>query len=211
VAATQRQQRQQPKENARARQLSQEEILDAARRLTHEVGVEQLTMRALADELGVSPMATYYYVESRDALLLLVADDVMSSVLPPPPESGTWDERLWEYVQSMVRALADYPGLSDFLLQHDATVETRRYMERCLDVLADGGFEPARAREAFMAIYTYMWGRSIFQNLQTRRVANGRRPSRRRSALPTIEEFASPESALVGYRALVAGLEQTLK
>jgi AcrR family transcriptional regulator len=211
MAATQHERRQPPKASTRRQSLSQREILDAARRLTHEVGVEQLTMRALADELGVSPMATYYHVKSRDALLLLVADDVMSSVLPPPPGSGTWDERLWDYVQSMVTALADHPGLSDFLLQQDATAETRRYMQRCLEVLADGGFEPAQAREAFMAIYTYMWGRSIFQNLQTRRVASGRRPSRRRSALPTIDEFASTESALVGYRALVAGLEQTLK
>jgi AcrR family transcriptional regulator len=195
----------------RSNQLSRDAIVDAALRLTRRVGVEQLTMRSLAEELGVSPMATYYYVENRDALLCLVADAVIASVLPPRPESAPWDDRLWQYMKTMGAAMAQYPGLSDFLVQHDSTREARRYMERCVDILADGGFEPEAARDAFNAIYAYMWGRSTFRAVQTRRRAEGHR-SRRHAGhrLPTIDELASEEHEERGYRALVIGLAQTV-
>ena len=45
-------------------QLSQERIIEAALHVAKRMGFDRLTMRALADELGVTPMAAYYYVKS---------------------------------------------------------------------------------------------------------------------------------------------------
>jgi AcrR family transcriptional regulator len=47
----------------------QEAILDAAAQLLHEEGFEALTMRAIAERVGVSHMVLYNYFENRDALL----------------------------------------------------------------------------------------------------------------------------------------------
>ena len=66
-------------------QLSQERIVAAALAVAKRVGFDRLTMRALADELGVTPMAAYYYVSSKDQLLELVADAVASDAKPLPP------------------------------------------------------------------------------------------------------------------------------
>ncbi|HET6952666.1 MAG TPA: helix-turn-helix domain-containing protein, partial [Acidimicrobiales bacterium] len=98
--------------------LSERAILNAAVELSRREGLKGLTMRALADALGVSPMATYHYVSSRDELLSLVAGEIMRSV-PPPPPGGPWEERLLAYMLAMGDALAAVPGLVDVVLQSD--------------------------------------------------------------------------------------------
>ena len=196
--------------DSRARRLSEVAIVDAAQRLTRQVGVERLTMRALADALGASPMAPYHYVKGRDVLLLLVIERVMSDVEPPDPVSDQpWDEQLWEYMQAMGQALAQYPGITDYLLNHELSDAPRRYMEQCIAILRRGGFSADDARTAFTVIYTYMWGGSIFQGVQNRRKASGRRRSRGGS-VPTIDELASVRAVEVGYQTIVAGLRTTM-
>ncbi len=76
------------------RTLSESAILDATLALIRRNGADALTMRQLADELGVSAMASYYYVESKDALLRRVGDYVYASVEVPSKGSGIWYERL---------------------------------------------------------------------------------------------------------------------
>lgn len=192
-----------------SRQLSEAAIVDAAQQLTREVGVERLTMRALADALGVSPMATYHYVKGRDQVLLLVVERVMTSVEVPPQRSDvSWDDRLWEYMRSMREALAAYPGISDFLLTQELTVAAKRYMEACITILEDGGFSPEEARAAFAVIYTFMWGGSVFLGVQNRRRAAGKRPARA-GRVPSVDELASLEVTEAGYRTIVAGIEGT--
>lgn len=190
--------------------LSEEVIVAAAQELTRRVGIERLTMRALADALGVSPMATYHHVESRDSLLLLMVEQVMSAVEPPNPDStDPWDAQLWQYMQAMGTELGQYPGMSDFLQHHELTEAARRYMEECIAILRRGGFSAEDARTAFIVIYTYMWGGSIFQGIQSRRRASGgRRDPRHR--VPTVEELASDQAVEVGYRTIVAGLRVTM-
>lgn len=188
-------------------QLSEAAIVEAAKLLTREVGVEKLTMRALADALGVSPMATYHYVKGRESLLLLMVDSVMSAVeLPPTAADLGWEERLWSYMQAMREALAVYPGITDFLLHHVVTDSARRYMERCIEIIEEGGFSNDDARRAFGIIYTFMWGGSVFLGAQTRHSANGRRKGRR-TAVPSIDELASVEHTRAGYDAIIAGLK----
>jgi AcrR family transcriptional regulator len=192
-----------------ATRLSERAILDAAVELSRTEGVKGLTMRALAGALGVSPMATYHYVRSRDELLLLVADEVMRPVQPPPP-GGSWDERLWTFMLAMGDALASVPGLVvDVLLPNDITPESRRYMQQCIELIRDGGFAPAAARRAFLAVYTFMWGSAVFQAVGDGRAPVG--PRRRVDAVPRVDELTSRRNLEVGYRALVAGLELTLR
>jgi AcrR family transcriptional regulator len=188
--------------------LSEQAVLAGAVDLARRAGVEGLTMRALAESLGVSTMATYHYVASRTELLLLVADGVMGEVEPPPP-GPPWDQRLWTYMLAMADALGSVPGLVDFLVGHDLTTEARRYMQRCIALVREGGFDDVAARRAFMAIYTYMWGSSLFR---ANGAGRGRRAGgRRRTGVPGRAELASRDNLELGYRALVTGLEQMLR
>jgi AcrR family transcriptional regulator len=177
------------------------------------VGLAGLTMRSLADELGVTPMASYYYVGSRDDLVCRVADELLRSVRPTDDLDRSWDERLWEYMRAMTDVVSAYPGLSDFLLRRDLTLEGRRYISQCIEIIERGGFEPAAARDAFSSIYAYMWGRGVFRSLLHGPRLRSRRPSRclAPSSLPTVEELASAGATELGFRALVAGLEVALR
>ncbi len=75
-------------------------------------GVEALSMRRLAGDLGVTPMALYRYVPSKNDLLTLMMDAVFG---PPPPlpvpgEKG-WREALAAWMWAMRRALARHPWI----------------------------------------------------------------------------------------------------
>ena len=187
--------------------LTEADIVEAALRVLDRVGVAGFTMRVLADELGVSPMAPYYHVGSRDDLIARVAPRPAASVRRPPATTDPWDDRLWTYMRAMEDVLSKYPGLSDFLLHRDLTTQGRRYITRCIEVIESGGFDRTRALQAFSTIYTYMWGRGVFRSLLRAREQSGRRGSRRaQGPLPTVEELASPEATELGYRTIIAGL-----
>ena len=64
-------------------ELNRDKIVAAAHKLLQRVGIERFTMRALASELNISPMATYRHLANRDEVLLQVADAVLSKVVLP--------------------------------------------------------------------------------------------------------------------------------
>jgi AcrR family transcriptional regulator len=74
--------------------LSRERIVEAAVILLDEGGIDGLTMRSLAQRLGVTPTALYWHVETKDDVLDLAVDQVFGDVrLPPPTEDWRADVR----------------------------------------------------------------------------------------------------------------------
>src|ERR671918_464624 len=93
---------------ARAREraaLSRERVLDAAVELADGHGLPALTMRRLAQELGVEAMSLYYYVSGKDDLLGGMVDLVTSQIVIPPDSSG-WKAAL------RLEALSEYDVLT---------------------------------------------------------------------------------------------------
>src|SRR5207302_6834743 len=133
----------------RSRPLSKDEIVAAALRLTKEVGLERLTMRLLAGQLGVTPMAAYYHVPDKRSMLELVGDAVMAQVEVPPPEAGPWDERLRLLNLSVRKVLAEYPGVGSFLLGAPLTTNGRRLVDATVEILLDAGFDEREATLAY--------------------------------------------------------------
>jgi AcrR family transcriptional regulator len=66
--------------------LSRERVLETAVELADRHGLEWLSMRKLADELGVAAMTLYYYVPNKDELIDGMIDIVFSEIEPPSPE-----------------------------------------------------------------------------------------------------------------------------
>ena len=73
---------------ARRTPLNRERVLRAAVALADEGGVEALTMRKLAKELGVEAMSLYNHVANKDDLLDGMVDIVFGEI-EPPPTGGT--------------------------------------------------------------------------------------------------------------------------
>src|SRR5690349_17836827 len=86
------------KSAGRERTLTQERILEGALELIARDGAKALTMRQLAAHLEVSPMAAYYYVESKEELLKLVGNAVLAEIAVPQPDAGPWERRLEELI-----------------------------------------------------------------------------------------------------------------
>jgi AcrR family transcriptional regulator len=74
--------------------LTREAIVQAALRLLDEHGLDELSMRRLADELDTGPASLYWHVGSKDGLLELIFDHVIGEVEIPAPEPDRWQEQL---------------------------------------------------------------------------------------------------------------------
>ncbi len=75
-----------PQERTR---LSRERVLSAAVTVADAGGAGSLTIRSIAQELGVKPMSVYYHVANKDEILDGIVDFVFSQIeLPPAPATG---------------------------------------------------------------------------------------------------------------------------
>jgi AcrR family transcriptional regulator len=90
-------------------QLSRKHIVTAAMKLIEADGVEAVSMRRLATELGCGVIALYNHVSSRRALLAAVADTVMSGIAGTPLAGGTWADQLRAEARAFRQAAMTHP------------------------------------------------------------------------------------------------------
>lgn len=100
--------------------LSRERILSAALRLVDRDGLEGLSMRKLAAELGVDPMSIYHHVANKEALLRALVADVFASMAPPSPR-GDWKRRVREWAEAYRGVAAAHPNLVLRIVSDPAT------------------------------------------------------------------------------------------
>ncbi|HZP28541.1 MAG TPA: TetR/AcrR family transcriptional regulator [Acidimicrobiia bacterium] len=187
--------------------LGRDEIVDAAMRVTKRSGLDRLTMRALAAELDVTPMAVYHHVQNKAELLQLVADAAVAGVAVPPPETGPWEARLAALVRELRARLAEFPGVGPYLLGSDVpTPGADRVVESGIAMLVDAGFGEEEATLAFTAVHNYLLGRLYVEaSLRGPRL---RRLRRRRSAMrePSIPRLSADRYFEYGLEHLIRGL-----
>lgn len=138
--------------------LSEAEIVEAALRVVRVDGVEKLSMRRLSRELGVSPMAPYYYVADKSGLLDLVASAALAGIHVPDIGSGTWQERLRELIDQIDEKLRKHPGLGDVLLEQMLRKQLD-LIDAVMEILFDAGFSARNVLAAYATIHTYLFGR----------------------------------------------------
>jgi len=78
--------------NTERKTLSRRAVIDAALALGDKEGVEAVSLRRLARELGVTPMALYRYVDSKEGLLAAIADRAFEEFELPAEGEGDWRE-----------------------------------------------------------------------------------------------------------------------
>jgi TetR/AcrR family transcriptional regulator, tetracycline repressor protein len=138
-------------------------IAVTAMEMIDEVGVEKLTMRALAARLDVSAMALYHHVEDKDELLRLVGDDVLGRLELPDPDSGEWRTLFMSACTAAVDALLEVPGLSSVLLTSKMLPNARRLVQFCIHQFERAGLDHATAQEVYAGIQTLSLGRLLIE------------------------------------------------
>jgi AcrR family transcriptional regulator len=141
--------------------LKRERVLDAALAIAGREGLQRLSMRLVASELGVSPMALYRHVRNKDDLLNGLVERLLAE-LELPEQSLPWEERLRKLAGEL-RALARRrPELFGLLLQRRAVGEdATRARQVALRALRDGGLDDEAAGRMERLLSTVVMGFAI--------------------------------------------------
>jgi AcrR family transcriptional regulator len=132
-----------PDDGERTR-LTKAAVVDRALALADQVGPEALTIRKLATELGVTPMALYWHFRSKDELLLGIADRIWSEVDIEVDWSAPWLEQIRVMFTSLLSVLRAHPAAPQLLLRSEKlhSDAARNTTEAALEVLLRAGFSP---------------------------------------------------------------------
>ena len=172
--------------------LTRELVLAAARRIADTEGVDRLTMRRLAAELGVLPNALYTYVPDKEALLDALIDDLLAGIEADEPAAGDWREGLARVMDSSRRLLLGHHQLVPaFLARPGLGPNAARLGEITFGLLRRGGLEGERAVEAFRTLLIYSLGFAAFQ--ATRLPDDPARSARAEAAFASLPEDSFPE------------------
>ncbi len=137
-----------PDRSARRRRdpISREAIVDTAIRLLDAEGLDTLSMRRIADELGTGAASLYWHVGSKDGLLDLVFDKLIGELTIPGPQPGRWREQLKDVARAQRAVSLRHPYLVRISIGRiPMGPNALRYSERVLAILAAGGLPPRLA------------------------------------------------------------------
>lgn len=140
------------------RRLSRELVLHEALALLDEIGYEELTMRRLADRLGVVPMAVYRHVANRDALVEGLLDLAISQV-PLPDQSLGWRAALRQLAVGIRTTMLAHPGIVTPLVGRPSLGPRALVIgEYGLALMRSAGFRAEDAERGPIAVLTYTIG-----------------------------------------------------
>lgn len=177
------------------------EILDAALAVASERGLDGLSMRAVAQHLGLTPMALYGYFRNKDELLDALVGRLVSEI-PAPADGLGWQEVL-EHLAYGMRAMATrHPSVLPLLLTRPAVSPAAvRIVDALYQALLAAAVPPAQVPRLERMISTFAIGHTLSE--VSGRFGDGTLdPHGRRAQLP-------PEQ-LPGHHALADHLDATV-
>jgi AcrR family transcriptional regulator len=143
--------------------LSRERVLEAAISLADEGGIESLTMRKLAQELGVEAMTLYYYVANKDEILGGIVDLVVGEIQLPSP-GADWKPAIRKTALSAYDVLLRHPWAASLVLSGPTMSQARvRYMNSILGSLRHGGFSAELTDHAYHALDSHIMGFALWE------------------------------------------------
>jgi AcrR family transcriptional regulator len=186
----------QPRRRGRPPAIDREAVLEAALRLLDAEGVEALTMRRLASELGVSAMAPYRHVGSKDDLLMVLVDR-LAARLEYPPRPQDPKRAILVLWSTIYDGLAERPWVPEVLARRRMMAPSvLGAVEEIHVALLSAGLSTAAAAQAYRLMWNFTLG-----SLLVRAGAEG--PSRQRElrGAPDPERFPTLAAVAAAWRA----------
>ena len=123
-------------------------MVEQALALGDAEGLDGLTIRRLAQDLGVTPMALYWHFRSKEELLGGLADRIWGEIDTDIDAAAAWPDQLRGLLESLVRVLRVHPCASQLLLQGEKqSPAALQAIEVTLDVLGRAGLDERHATE----------------------------------------------------------------
>jgi TetR/AcrR family tetracycline transcriptional repressor len=122
--------------------LSRATVAEHALKLADAEGLDSVTIRRLAQELGVTPMALYWHFKNKDELLLGIADHVLAGVKATRDPGDRWLRQLRAMVETLVGVMREHPSLAGLFhaVDKEQAASFSRATNDALELLTRGGF-----------------------------------------------------------------------
>ncbi|WP_066288253.1 TetR/AcrR family transcriptional regulator [Arthrobacter sp. B6] len=158
-------------DTSRRTPLNRGRVLEAAVALADGAGLEALSMRRLAEDLGVVPMALYKHVANKDELLDGMVDVIVDEIAPAVP-GADWKQSVRQRVLSARQALLRHPWARQVLESRTTrTPAVLGYMDEFIGMFLAGGFSVDLTHHVMHALGSRMWGftQELFDDAGTHR------------------------------------------
>lgn len=140
------------------RRLSRERVLRGAMAVADAGGIDSLTIRSLAQSLGVKPMSVYYYVANKDEILDGIVEMVFSEIELPAVD-GDWRAEIRRRADSARKALRAHPWAIGLMESRTSPGPvTLRHHDAALATLRGAGFSRALTAHAYALLDSYVYG-----------------------------------------------------
>jgi TetR/AcrR family transcriptional regulator, tetracycline repressor protein len=167
--------------------VTPERIADAALRVIDSLGLDGLTVRALAQELGVGTMTLYWYVQNKDEVLDLVSDRLLLDVAVAAPDTD-WREAARQVATSVRAAALRHANAVPVMVGRGSFGPNGlRLTENSLSVFRSAGFDDADAADAYFTFSNFVWGFCAQQTANTG--GTGQSPSARQSYFQMVRGY----------------------
>jgi AcrR family transcriptional regulator len=186
--------------------LSRDEIVRAATDYASAGDLGELTIRQLATDLDVTPMALYRHVRDKDDILEAVADRLIGGLdLPSDELTGT------DYLAAMVRSLRallrDHPALIGLYTREPLTTPAAKHrLVAARRALVAVGFDELEATRAYATIHTFTIGFCALEAGRGLLDASPTTPADDDPLGQALSEFVTDEQFELGLEVIVAGL-----
>lgn len=147
----------------KSRDLTRDKVIAAALALIDKAGADGITMRGLADAVGVTPMALYNHFSSKRNLLAAVADHIISAA-QFDGQHADWREQIRHCFEVLRDLCLRHPGLSGLLEQDGAAPEAAfAPMEVTLRALQSQGMNELDSVRTFFLLIGFTLSQAAYQ------------------------------------------------
>jgi TetR/AcrR family tetracycline transcriptional repressor len=169
--------------------LTREAVVAAGLAIGDAEGLEAVSLRRIAGDVGVTPMALYRYVGSKEELLDAMLDAVWGEVVLPDPAVGEWWEGLATVGRSTRAAFLAHPAAAAIAATRPRGGQNVvRVIEAILALLERAGFGPEQAARIYLPFARALLSLIVFEASLLPELSQG---DRRQQALRTRFELES--------------------
>jgi TetR/AcrR family transcriptional regulator, tetracycline repressor protein len=180
--------------------LTQEQVVKRAVELMAEAGLEALTLRRLAAELGVSAPTLYWHVRDKRQLLDLMAEALVAQEdrSTAPAHGQPWWDWLAERARVQYRALVSHRDAALVVAGNRPTEARLPEIEQVLASLVVVGFRPAEALRTILSIANYVIGCAVERQAEAARPPDPDRDDRLVARIRAAGDLPTLTAAMAG-------------
>lgn len=209
--------------------VTRDDVIHTAIQLLEEVGLDGLTLRRLATELGITAPTLYWHFRDKRELLDAMAEVMIGQFRekqPPIPDHLPWEEQIAESMRQQYRAIIACRDGARVLAGNRPTQSSLPMIELFLSRWIAVGFPPAEALSMILTMGDFVLGSALeYQaELERRRVPSGTAQAElwtSMEAYPNLHAAATArmqamkegrrDSFEYGLSLMIAGLRERLK